>query len=1655
MCIDGEIPTFPAPEPAPNPKKWSPSLYSVKEEHKNDLRLIKRLDDEGIRKTNRRIRDRYRKLEDKLSRVCQASGNGLYRFQVLTNSAQNDGGANRSVTNNKHQLINFQPIQPYPVSGVAEGQPAIHCTGKGLLPWKSDNGDTIMVKCFYCPNVSNTIISPTDIVQDNRDKYTGWIMHADVERGMGTCKFIAKDGVTHTTYSAYMENNLWYHYLETNPSNTEHAVVRQLTDTAEHELWHHRLGHPGKTVTSIIHDYVDGVPKLRANQFYCCAACMSGKFNKSHIGDNKQGLKSIVKQLPKELQDKVKTTTKNDTLLPKDQYSVGQHLHMDFGFVRGSDWSKKDNDGKLVTSVDYYRSYLLIIDRASRYIWIYLRRTKEPPINLAEGLLTLWKNKYKDASITTDQGTELGRSKEFQKMCKRMGYALKTTGSDSSAQNGLAEKPNQDLAKIMRCLLYSAGLGSEYWSYALRHAVYLKNRLPHRANKWETPYTVVNGKKPDLSRLRIFGSKVQIKQSNKRQKKLDKISKEGLFMTYKGTDKIVYVVNKQGKQEKTATHVTFDEAHMSSSLQTQPPMSSALQQAGYRTKPYEESLSGATDITYTVKFKKLSKKATEPHKASDGAAGLDFYSAENVIIHPHQQTRVHTDLALEIPENHYGQLKVRSGAASKNSISVEAGVIDSDYRGEVEFLIRNNGQEPYTINAGDKIGQMIILQLPTLQLEETKTLSSTVRGTKGFGSTDTPASNTAPKTQPIPPLTYIAQSKHHDPNARRYCTRPATGIEWKDITRRVTINNTTGETIQDIPIEPSTDKTTLQQRLPVGINDITTIFYYITSKPLTISPPTQPAAQHLISNKNTTAAAARLTDHAHDELHLPHCNVELSCDPFMDSENITIQVRGQHPTQGLMLRDSALWDERVQIEGCHLGTASRRVPKWIQRLKGGLLITVNGINITSTKQATQLISKAVNNKEENIYIRVSPEERAAIHHDEGVPMLYFDQLVTIAEHLHDIKHDQTSSTEPTMSKLYRSKQPQDAYLKNMIDTYKKHGTIKALKSILPKNKRRTKRLTRKILKARDDWDEWQASEYKQLDDYCNQRTFGEPCPLPIGANVLDLLWTYTQKDAVGENMPSRKKSRCVCNGKPSNKNTVIFGHTFTKMLDHMSSRLFWAIVASLNYIVRGADASNAFAEAAPPKIPLYVRVDKPYREWYKARYNKDIPDGYVLPVHRALQGHPEAPRSWGKLIDRIIRTKIKLRPTTHEPCLYSGTFNGKNVLFLRQVDDFAVAAEDNSTCQAVITAINDELSIEIKDLGQLTRYNGVDVIQSRDYIKLANETYVEKVLEEHSWLLKDLPISNRPIPMNSDKAYSRILESAKGPESLSEQRKLQLDMGFNYRQVVGELIYLMVTCRPDISFPLIKLSQYNTNPAKEHYEGLKHLLKFVEATKSEGLYYWRQKPRDDLPKLPLPTTTQNNYTNDSMEYVDHPTNLHGAVDSDWGGDTTHRKSVTGIIIRIAGGTVVYKTKYQDVVALSSTEAEFTAACDASRSILYVRSILDEIGVQQDQATPLFVDNNGALLMGNAQQPTRRTRHMDMKKFVLQDWIERDIIILKRIQSKNNYSDSMTKPVPRDLYTRHNEYIMGKYIPKYSYLFELQNAVVNLLHSGIEGLYCLV
>ena len=271
--------------------------------------------------------------------------------------------------------------------------------------------------------------------------------------------------------------------------------------------------------------------------------------------------------------------------------------------------------------------------------------------------------------------------------------------------------------------------------------------------------------------------------------------------------------------------------------------------------------------------------------------------------------------------------------------------------------------------------------------------------------------------------------------------------------------------------------------------------------------------------------------------------------------------------------------------------------------------------------------------------------------------------------------------------------------------------------------------------------------------------FGPPCPLPKNANVLPFLWTYLVKD------DGTKKARCVCNGAPC-KGTVILGHIYAGSLDQTGAQIFWAAAAMRILKVYGADISNAFAEAPPLVAPLYIRVDKQYRDWYREKGYGEIPEGHVLRVKRALQGHPEAARNWALLIDGLLRKELHLQPTTHEPCLYSGNYEGTAVLFLRQVDDFAIACPNETIAKGIINKINQFMSVQIKYLGLLTRYNGVDVDQTNSFIKIYNTRYIDKIIAGHKkWFTPSQPCHTFPVPMKSEPSYIRKLEQAVPPST--------------------------------------------------------------------------------------------------------------------------------------------------------------------------------------------------------------------------------------------------------------------------------------------------
>jgi hypothetical protein len=165
--------------------------------------------------------------------------------------------------------------------------------------------------------------------------------------------------------------------------------------------------------------------------------------------------------------------------------------------------------------------------------------------------------------------------------------------------------------------------------------------------------------------------------------------------------------------------------------------------------------------------------------------------------------------------------------------------------------------------------------------------------------------------------------------------------------------------------------------------------------------------------------------------------------------------------------------------------------------------------------------------------------------------------------------------------------------------------------------------------------------------------------------------------------------------------------------------------------------------------------------------------------------------------------------TTHEPCL---SFKHHEIhgliIVLRQVDDIIIGALE------IEQQIQDNMVNFLNKLGIIKRFDGLDIQQTRDYIKISCQTHIDKIVEHHGW--QNETTANLPLPMRNDSVYQANLELSYGPNNIiKEQQELETQMRFSYCQAIGELIFVMTICRLDISPAVIKLLQYSHAPVSQ------------------------------------------------------------------------------------------------------------------------------------------------------------------------------------------------------------------------------------------------
>lgn len=204
-----------------------------------------------------------------------------------------------------------------------------------------------------------------------------------------------------------------------------------------------------------------------------------------------------------------------------------------------------------------------------------------------------------------------------------------------------------------------------------------------------------------------------------------------------------------------------------------------------------------------------------------------------------------------------------------------------------------------------------------------------------------------------------------------------------------------------------------------------------------------------------------------------------------------------------------------------------------------------------------------------------------------------------------------------------------------------------------------------------------------------------------------------------------------------------------------------------------------------------------------------------------------------------------------------------------------------------------------------------------------------------------------------------------------------------YREIIGSILYCANTCRLDIAFAVNVLAPFCQAPKQKHWEAAKRILRYLKGTQDLGIVI-----------------------KSASSFV-----LDCFSDADWAGDTSTRKSTSGTLICLNDTPIIFKSQRQNLIALSTTEAEYVAAGQTIKELLWVRSLLQELKLEPLNIN-LWVDNQSAIRLIKNPEFHPRTKHMDIKLHFIRDHYKKKEFEVEYIPTASQKADILTKPRPR-------------------------------------------
>jgi Reverse transcriptase (RNA-dependent DNA polymerase) len=354
-----------------------------------------------------------------------------------------------------------------------------------------------------------------------------------------------------------------------------------------------------------------------------------------------------------------------------------------------------------------------------------------------------------------------------------------------------------------------------------------------------------------------------------------------------------------------------------------------------------------------------------------------------------------------------------------------------------------------------------------------------------------------------------------------------------------------------------------------------------------------------------------------------------------------------------------------------------------------------------------------------------------------------------------------------------------------------------------------------------------------------------------------------------------------------------------------------------------------------------------------------------------LYGLKQASRAWYERLHKVL-IAYGFKRTKTDSAIYVYGSGSNQILFSTYVDDFIGICDHMSEFEK----LRDYLRkfFRITDLGEVRYILGVEVIRNdHGDLLLTQRQYAKEILSKFG-MQNSKPLST---PMDPNVKLTKSVESE--------------TVNVPYREVIGSLMYLSVATRPDISAAVCVLSKYCGEPKQCHWDAVKRVLRYLVFTVESGLVY----------------------------RFEEQLSCYGFCDSDYGGDEETMRSTSGYAFVLGGAAIAWSSRLQPTVALSTTEAEYMAACHACKESVWIKELLGEIGYGQ-KSIVIYSDSMSSIALVKNPIFHKRTKHIKIQWHFVRDLVAEGEVEFSYIHTSMQAADMLTKSATKDVYVMGRE-----------------------------------